>query len=328
MRGASADVPSEGKSAFGAEMGDIAALMRSCGKLSLVFVDELGRGTSPKDGTVIAGAVLEEMAKKGMSGIFATHLHGILGLPLNKEALERIKLKRMAIHDSKGERTVNLIEIDRFEWTYRLEDGVCTESLALVTAAKFGLPENILHRANEFISLSPVTSPLSYNDNNGYDVFPPKLDKPTTDFFEANGLSKEKKLVLDDAIRLVETIIDSKFETVRIPPQWMSPSSLEGRTCVYILEIKNQSSHSCESDDSSSTRYYVGETDSLSRRLKQHRAKGDNWALLTAAAIPVLGGKSEARNVESLLIRKMVKSGFDMISVTDGRSIRSDHHKQ
>jgi hypothetical protein len=48
LRGASADVPTEDMSAFGAEMGDIAALMRCCGPKSLIFVDELGRGTSPR----------------------------------------------------------------------------------------------------------------------------------------------------------------------------------------------------------------------------------------------------------------------------------------
>ena len=41
VRGASADVPTESKSAFGAEMGDVAALVRACGKESLVFVDEV-----------------------------------------------------------------------------------------------------------------------------------------------------------------------------------------------------------------------------------------------------------------------------------------------
>ena len=42
VRGASADIPTEDKSAFGAEMGDVAALFRSCGGRSLVFVDEIG----------------------------------------------------------------------------------------------------------------------------------------------------------------------------------------------------------------------------------------------------------------------------------------------
>ena len=69
---ASADIPTENKSAFGAEMGDISSLFRTCGNRSLVFVDEIGRGTSPKDGTCLAGAILERMADVGMSGMFAT----------------------------------------------------------------------------------------------------------------------------------------------------------------------------------------------------------------------------------------------------------------
>ena len=48
VRGASADVPSENKSAFGSEMGDVACMLRQCGSNSLIFVDELGRGTSDR----------------------------------------------------------------------------------------------------------------------------------------------------------------------------------------------------------------------------------------------------------------------------------------
>ncbi len=67
----------------------------------------------------------------------------------------------------------------------------------------------------------------------------------------------------------------------------------------------------------------MGETDSISRRLSQHRKKGSAWTMLTAVAIRVQGGKTEARNIESLVIRKMAKIGFDMISINDGRSVRS-----
>jgi hypothetical protein len=117
VRGASADVPTEDKSAFGAEMGDVASLLRSCGSRSLVFVDEIGRGTSPKDGTSLAGAILEQMSESLMSGMFATHLHGILELPYSVAAESRLRKKRMAIaEDSQGQ----------INWTYTLEDGVCT----------------------------------------------------------------------------------------------------------------------------------------------------------------------------------------------------------
>lgn len=68
VRGASADVPTEGKSAFGSEMNDIAQMLRQCGSESLIMVDEIGRGTSPKDGTSLAGAVLEEIASRGITG--------------------------------------------------------------------------------------------------------------------------------------------------------------------------------------------------------------------------------------------------------------------
>jgi predicted GIY-YIG superfamily endonuclease len=81
---------------------------------------------------------------------------------------------------------------------------------------------------------------------------------------------------------------------------------------VYVLQI---------GEDESKTRYYVGETDSLSQRLSQHRSKGKDWSKLSAVAIQV-DNKSLARNVESLVIQQMAKSGFDLVSITDGRSIR------
>ena len=133
VRGASSDVPSENKSAFGAEMQDIASLLRACGDKSLVFVDELGRGTSPTDGASLAGAVLEEMASLGMRGFFATHLHSILELPLNDEAKYNIVKKQM--------------ETSKDSWTYKLVDGVCKDSQAFKTAAKFGISESIIQRA-------------------------------------------------------------------------------------------------------------------------------------------------------------------------------------
>ena len=78
------DSPAEGLSAFALEADDIRILIRDVTSRSLAAVDELGRGTAPKEGAAIVGAVLEELDQRGCLSIFATHLHEELGiLPLN-----------------------------------------------------------------------------------------------------------------------------------------------------------------------------------------------------------------------------------------------------
>lgn len=53
------------------------------------------RATSwSRDGAALAGALLEEMDRVSISGIFATHLHELFDLPLNTKTLS---CKRMGI---------------------------------------------------------------------------------------------------------------------------------------------------------------------------------------------------------------------------------------
>jgi hypothetical protein len=85
----------------------------------------------------LAGALLEHLDFKRVPGIFATHLHEILQLPL---LLERVRFMRMGIeHSAEG----------MPRWTYELLNGSCTDSLALVTARQYGIPDQILKRAAE-----------------------------------------------------------------------------------------------------------------------------------------------------------------------------------
>jgi hypothetical protein len=291
VRGASSDVPSEHKSAFGAEMGDIAALMRCCGERSLVFVDELGRGTSPRDGTRLAGAVLEAMAVSRMTGIFATHLHDILHLPLM--ANERIERKRMAIHhQSSSQSTASNL------WTYRVEEGVCTDSLALETAERFGLPRNILQRAEALSVFLPVTT-YPHDTSNPVDNGKWKIK---------NGASKLGGLSM--VVQMAKEMTGQ--DVVLVPPCWSVPASFDGKSSVYILEL-----------DVEPPRYYVGETDYLRNRIERHRSKGGMWSNLEAVILEAPQGKSQARLWESLLIQKLSRVGVDMESTWDGRTIRS-----
>ena len=295
---ASADIPTEGKSAFGAEMADLSSLLRSSTDRSLVFVDEIGRGTSPRDGTALAAAILEHMSEAGHSGMFATHLHGILKMPLDDGAKARLRRKRMAVaEDGDGRPT---------RWTYRLEDGVCDDSLALLTAATFGLPDSILERAQFFQSRSRDSGSSAGGLLPGSTAAAAEpLDESAAPTAVAERM--QASTTLEEAASILEGVVGSG-SSVHIPQSYVPPPSLEGYSCVYILQAGR--------------RFYVGETESISQRLTDHRKKGDEWSSSTAVAIRVDGGKSRARNIESIVIGKLARRGFEMISVADGRTVR------
>lgn len=160
--------------------------------------------------------------------------------------------------------------------------------------ARFGIPIEILNRANEFSSC------LGKRDHHDSDNTSSNSDDGISTGFEIDGEDESLQAFMKD--------VTENEHIVYIPPFWSSPPSLEGHSCVYILSVGSQK--------------YVGETDSLSKRLRQHRSKGKKWASLQCYAVQVKAGKSEARNIESRLIRRLVKEGYDMISVSDGVKIR------
>jgi hypothetical protein len=372
LRGASSDVPTEDKSAFGAEMGDLAALFRCSGERSLVFVDELGRGTSPRDGTRLAGAVLETMAECGMSGIFATHLHDVLDLPLKKD---RIVTKRIKIDRSEDKNGVI-----NYEWTHKLEDGVCKDSMALVTAERFGLPDEIIARARELTAFIPEKnltqdSPVAdvesddmvdQKDSHEENLNPQEatlsqetknndvLMDTTTAENSWNELKQEFQKEFNDVIDLASDLFsvekDSDDErdsdsdageennatsktivgSIEIPPRHHPPAALANRSCLYVLQLLPQAPSGGVSDLSATTpaaassgtaRYYVGETDSISKRLAQHRKKGGAWKASRTIVFP-LGNKSMARYCESALIGALAREGYPLESLGDGRTLR------
>ena len=290
-------MPSEQKSAFGAEMGDIAALLRSCGSRSLVFVDELGRGTSPRDGTRLAGAILETMADAGMSGVFATHLHDILELPLISS--NKITNKRMAIREDE--------DPSKSRWTYRLEDGICTDSMALITAERFGLPTSVIERAKELSAFIPEPANGNFTNTTTTDTAGGNARRNNV----AETSAPPKGLTLADVARLAEEL--TLQTSYSIPPRFMPPAALDGKSSVYILRL-----------DTEPPLYYVGETDNFRNRIEQHRSKRGMWTNLSAIVLPAHRGKSQARAWESRLIQRLSREGLEVESTVDGRKVRPD----
>ena len=89
-------------------------------------------------------------------------------------------------------------------------------------------------------------------------------NEPLAQCVPSNGENDRVKKGLHCAIRFAEGMLGQQGTAIRIPLQWSAPPVLEGRSCVYILELS----------DANELRYYVGETDSLHHCLGQHRSKG------------------------------------------------------
>ena len=144
------------------------------------MVDEIGRGTSSKDGASLAGALLEALGDIGVSGIFSTHLHEVLQLPIDVRGLQYKKMgwetlnpinhvspispiSRVSTPESTLESQVPHVEgsVESYaevveigagvprtaKWTYTLEDGVCVNSMGLETAAAYQIPAKVIARA-------------------------------------------------------------------------------------------------------------------------------------------------------------------------------------
>jgi predicted GIY-YIG superfamily endonuclease len=118
-------------------------------------------------------------------------------------------------------------------------------------------------------------------------------------------------LDLGAACNILEAV--SNASAITLPAKFTPPPYLEGRSCVYVLEVPETSAEG-------GSMYYVGESDGVGKRLKAHRSKrmrGLSWSNCKGKIVEVEEGKGQARRMESEVIKRMEAMGFGMISVAD-----------
>ncbi|MBI2069506.1 MAG: hypothetical protein HYT79_02810 [Elusimicrobia bacterium] len=127
------DDPQSGLSAFAVEMTDVKIALRDATEHSLIFIDELGKGTESKAGHAIAAAVLEHLNQRQVKGLFATHWHELFFNP--KINLEGIGQYSMQVRQGGP--------------TYKVVADSSLSSSAFDTALRLGMDKKIIERAME-----------------------------------------------------------------------------------------------------------------------------------------------------------------------------------
>lgn len=180
----SADNLYNNQSTFMVEMLETAAILRSATPRSFVIMDEIGRGTTPEDGTAVAFAALDHLVRVNKCrGLFATHFHAVAdlaaeegmllgqaGAPPLSLATGAKKRGRPARKDKEREIAgtgavetycTDLEEDEQggFVYIHKLRKGVNRQSHALKVAGLAGLPEHAVEVAKKMLSRSGVPLP-------------------------------------------------------------------------------------------------------------------------------------------------------------------------
>ena len=150
-----------GRSTFLEELGETSKILSAATRTSLVIIDELGRGTSTRDGQAIAAATLEHIVNdiKCLS-LFVTHYPEVARLDLGPVkgayCMAHVSNKDMeqglSPEDAEGslgdsQSRANERSVPKVTFLYKAEKGLANASYGINVAGMAGLPSTILKRA-------------------------------------------------------------------------------------------------------------------------------------------------------------------------------------
>ena len=307
VRMASGDSPAEGLSHWGLDMKEAAALAdkSAVSAGTCVVLDETCQGTEVAHATAMAGCLLERLDNSGARGIFATHLHGVLTLPLSLR-----NTVRMAMQTERDAASGAL------QPTWRLVAGECTESLAFEVAADCGLPRELLDRA---AGLLPHALPATSMPSPAQPAQRPSVALPPRPPPLTFGSAPKRSPTLRDATAVLLRQCDRLLGDGDVQPTFLEltaneqpPPATVNRSAVYMLRVTQASG---------AVAFYVGESDDLLGRLRTHRRTHAAASVVEAAyvLVPAGGGaKSRAREVEASAINALRAAGYLLLNDKDG----------
>ena len=125
-------------STFAAEMRETAFILRNVDRHSLIIIDELGRGTSTRDGLAIAIAIAEALIESRALVWFVTHFRDLAKYMAERSGVTNLHLE------------VNISQEDRMMMLYKVSTGYVQEQHYGIAMAKVAaLPQNVIEVAEQ-----------------------------------------------------------------------------------------------------------------------------------------------------------------------------------
>ncbi|KAI0183082.1 muts domain V-domain-containing protein [Xylaria flabelliformis] len=129
-------------STFSLEMREMAFILRNINDKSLAIIDELGRGTSSRDGLAIALAISEALIQSGSTVWFATHFEELTKILGNRPGVLNLHLETDISRSSEYQARMTML--------YKIKSGPVQEkNYGLNLARAMGFPESFIEVAQE-----------------------------------------------------------------------------------------------------------------------------------------------------------------------------------
>ena len=212
-------------STFSSHMKNIAYITDNADRSTLVLLDELGSGTEPADGSALAISVIKYLLNVGSKGVITTHYNNVKAFATTEESIENASM------DYDG---VNLRP------TYKLLLGNAGTSNALNIAKQFGVRDDIIQDAKNYISEDSINyeKAIKVNEEKNRELIAltESLKKEKAEF-EIRAAELEKK----------HSLIDERMDKINVQAKQLIKNKVSEYTDKaeeIIEEMKEIAKHS------------------------------------------------------------------------------------